>query len=199
MGDGMGFGQMMVTTRAEEWERIKAADQIRRDRAQYDHAKREADLKANATAATVRNLRQPVIDRLLFRESITQDQHRAAKEIHTIFLAVTRASLCRVGDMDRAGGGGSPGGFVPQIFTCGYQDRYRPWAAEIGGQTMVGGRTLLDMVLMMVVDNYGHKVISQAVGCDHRRALNLIRGALHLYCVKAGWIEERTPQAEAAC
>jgi hypothetical protein len=185
----MSFGQSQVAAKQSEWTRIQAADAQRRQRSAMIGEQRDIMVKNAATPQTLRKLDRPVIDRLLEQGAIDSDQHRAGVEINRIWIQITSALHIRGADYERVGGGGGTTGFLPNIFTCGYQERYLPWARETGGVVVTGGHTLLDVVIKMVVDNYGQRQIATMIGSDQRRVLRLLREALFRYGELAGWID----------
>lgn len=182
------FGQAAVAEKQSEFSRLKEADRIRRDQREALRQKVEEGLAANATAATLRNLERPVIDRLLAQGKLTADHHRAATQIERVYLEITRHLMAKGSRYDREIGGGSSTGFIPNIFTCGYQDRFKPWADEEARCTFAGTNRF-DLVLKMVVDNYGPTQLEQMCGSDRRTVLNAIRVSLQRFAEIAGWVQ----------
>ncbi len=82
----------------DEWSRIKEAQRVARERRQAERQQRDAQVRVNATSQTLRKLERPVVDRLLARGQIGDEQHRAAEEIARVWIAITAALFPRISD-----------------------------------------------------------------------------------------------------
>ena len=80
---------MNRTEQLSEWSRIKEAQRIARERRDVLNRQRADQVRVNATPQTLRKLERPVIDRLLQRGQLGDEQHRAAEEIARVWIAIT--------------------------------------------------------------------------------------------------------------
>lgn len=175
--------------RADEWSRLKEAQRVARDRREVDRRQREDQMRVNATPQTLRKLERPVIDRLLQRGQIGDEQHRAGVEIAHVWIAITACLFPRVSDPGRPrGSGGSRADWSPSLVAA-YTERYGVWRDEAGAISVGHRRTLADLVFMLAVDNYGPRQIERMWGVNHARVLDLVRNSLWRYAELAGWID----------
>lgn len=182
--------------RLDEWSQVKEAQRVARERRQHQRKQRDAQMRVNATPETVRKLNKPVIDRLLARGQIGDEQHRAAEEIARVWIAITSYLFPRVSDPSQSRSRGTTNEWPPSLVTA-YRERYGVWRDEAGAVQIGHRRTLADLVFMLAVDNYGPRQIGSMWGMDQRRVLDLIRNSLWRYAELAGWIDpKRIPLVE---
>ena len=139
-----------------------------------DRAEQTREIEANARAQARRMLIRPVIDRLHEQGKLEDIQVTAAREIERVHLMLTSFGRLRRASFLSEPGAAGARVHVPDIFRADYQDRYRPWATEVGLQPFTHRLSVFGMTLMVVVDN---------------RVLEVLRSALYRYGEIAGWIE----------
>ena len=187
---------MNRTEQLSEWSRIKEAQRIARERRDVLNRQRADQVRVNATPQTLRKLERPVIDRLLHRGQLGDEQHRAAGEIARVWVAITSYLFPRTSDPSRSRSRGSATDWPPALVIA-YKERYSVWRDEAGAVQLGHRRTLADLVFMLAVDNYGPRQIERMWGMDHRRVLHLVRNSLWRYAELAGWIDPaRLPPIE---
>jgi hypothetical protein len=179
---------MNRTEQLSEWSRIKEAQRIARERRDVLNRQRADQVRVNATPQTLRKLERPVIDRLLQRGQLGDEQHRAAEEIARVWIAITSYLFPRVSDPSRSRSRGSASDWPPALVIA-YKERYSAWRDEAAAVQIGHRRSLADLVFMLVVDNYGPRQIERMWGMDHRRVLHLVRNSLWRYAELAGWID----------
>jgi hypothetical protein len=171
-----------------EWSRIKEAQRVARERREAQRKRRDAQMRVNATPQTVRKLERPVVDRLLARGQIGDEQHRAAEEIARVWIAITSYLFPRVSDPSQSGGRSADRDWPPSLVTA-YRERYGVWRDEAAAVQLGHRRTLADLVFMVAVDNYGPRQIERLWGMNHARVLHLVRISLWRYAELAGWTD----------
>jgi hypothetical protein len=171
-----------------EWSRFKEVQRVSRERRAVLRQQRMDQLRVNATPETLRKLQRPVIDRLLGRGQIGEEQHRAAKEIEHVWVAITAALFPRISDPSGKGRLGTSQDWSAALQTA-YGDRYQPWRDEAASVEIGHRRSLADLVFMLAVDNYGPRQIALMWHMDQRRVLHLIRTSLWRYAELAGWTD----------
>lgn len=153
-------------------------------------------MRVNATPETLRKLDRPVIDRLLARGQVGDEQHRAAEEIARVWVALTAALFPRVSKPSGNNARGSTEDWSASLIAA--YDRYKAWREESATVQIGHRRTLADLVFMLAVDNYSPRQIERLWGTDHRRVLHLVRNSLWRYAELAGWIDTtQMPVTEA--
>lgn len=169
----------------DEWSRIKEAQRVARERRETQNRQRAAQVRVNATPQTLRKLERPVIDRLLARGQIGDEQHRAAEEIARVWIAITAALFPRISDPSGNSVRGTSESWSASLTTA--YKRYRTWCEEAAAVSVGHRRTLADLVFMLAVDNYGPRQIERMWGINHARVLHLIRNSLWRYAELADW------------
>jgi hypothetical protein len=175
---------------SSEWQRIKDANAVRKERALAERATAQIELEENATPETLRQRQVRVVDELLDRGKLTDEQRRAAIEISTVWEAITCGLRMKVQN------------YQPQIKGSGFEDwrastinayhnHYIEWRDEAGATPVrgQGSTTVADLVFKMAVDNYGVRQIADSYKMDQRTVLDLIRISLAKYAEIGGWVD----------
>lgn len=77
--------------------------------------------------------------------------------------------------------------------------RFAPWSEWAGAFAVKPERSLKDLTVRVAVDGLGIRQVADDLRMDGRRALALLRRALHRYCLSTGWqAGEHPPDVEAA-
>ena len=170
-----------------EWERIREADRVRREQSAAQRQAARDELEINATLQTLRHRQACVVDELFNRGNLTAEQHRAGQEIATVWLAITSGLFARVQKYEREPAGVSHADWRASTISA-YQGRYIPWRDEAGA-VAVKGRTLAELVFLVVVDNYGCQQIAQSWHMHRDRVKQLTRSSLQRYAEIGGWVD----------
>ena len=171
----------------DEWSQIKEAQRVASERRNLQRRQRAAQVRVNATPQTLRKLERPVIDRLLERGQMGDEQHRAGVEIAHVWVSITAALFPRVSDPSGSSGRGASADWSASLVAA--YGRYKPWRAEAATVAVGHRRTLADLVFLLAVDNYGPRQIALMWGMDQRRVLHLVRTSLWRYAEMAGWTD----------
>lgn len=163
------------------------------------------------TPETRAKLRRDVIERL-FKEGRLEEEHvRAAREIRRVWEGIGRSLFPsgatfgspRQPHLRRAAR--EPMQRMSDVEEIIWRRRYRPWADEmslpIATSTVRVSR--LQLVLDVVVDNYGLRQVEAWYRMRHGMGFEYLRSALRRYCELAGWagdvsVEARPLHAEGA-
>jgi hypothetical protein len=147
------------------------------------------------TPETVAKLRQDTIERFREEGRVTCEQARAATEIRRIWEAFGRGLFPRTGEFDRTrrpfgGAFVDPVRYMTETEERAWRLRYRPWAHEASLEIVAGVARVsrLQLVLDVVVDNYGVRQVEGWYRLAHGHALEHVRAALQRYCEIAGWV-----------
>ena len=146
------------------------------------------EMVLNATPETLRHRRENVIDELMSREVLTAEQHRAGREIASIWVGLAKGLSARVQKYDREIRGIDNHDWRPGQIRA-YHERYSPWLAD-AGKIAVKTSTLASMVVLVVVDNFGCTQIAESWSMNPRTVKRLVREGLHMYAEIGGWVDE---------
>ena len=174
-----------------EWELIRQANAVRRDREAADREAAQNELRVNATPETLRQRQVCVVDELLARGSLGAEQRRAALEINEVWVSITAGLFAKVQRYDgRQTKGGSCEDWRASTITA-YKDRYIPWREEAGATPVrgQGAMTVADLVFKVAVDNYGVRQVGDSLRMDQRTVLTLVRNSLYRYAEIGGWVD----------
>jgi hypothetical protein len=183
---------------AGEWDRIREAGRIAADRRARAAAEAERGRQINATPQTLarRQLRRDAVAVLRAGGYLRANQVRAAEEILRVYVAITRHLFARVARYGEWTDCEPPADWAPSLVTA-YRDRYVPWR-EAAGREKIGGTTLGDLALLIVVDNCGIWQAGARAGVHGETARAALQRALYSYCRVAGWLDRDQLAAEAA-
>jgi hypothetical protein len=166
----------------------------RSSRAQGRDADRPIEGAVGPTPQTVAKLRRDIVERLRQEGRLSEEQARAAAEVRRVWEAFGRGLFPRARELDqpRKPHGGM---FVDPVerLTDGeeriWRLRYRPWAREMSVEIVanVVRVSRLQLVLDVVVDNFGVRQVEGWYRLRHGHALEHVRSALERYCEIAGW------------
>ena len=175
---------------SSEWERIRAANAVRKAREANERAQAAVELAVNATPETLRHRQVRVVDELLERGKLTEEQRRAALEIAAVWEAITCGLRVKVQNYQREVRGSGFEDWRPALITA-FHERYVPWRDEAGAQAVrgQGSLTVADLVFKLAVDNYGVRQAADSYKMDQRTVLNIVRESLYRYAEIGGWIE----------
>lgn len=175
---------------SSEWDRIKAANAVRKERENAVRTAAQIELRQNATPETLRQRQVCVVDELLARGGLGEEQRKAAMEISAVWEAITCGLRMKVQNYQPHIKGSGYEDWRPSLLTA-YQTRYIPWRDEAGAQAVrgQGSLTVADLVFKMAVDNYGGRQIADSYRMDRRTVLNLIRNSLMRYAEIGGWVD----------
>jgi hypothetical protein len=163
------------------------AERVRREQEQLARDMAELELRQNATPQTMRNRRISVTDELFNRDKLTLDQLRAAREIHDILSSISRGLSTRTSSFEPRIRGGYTEGWQPGLSRA-YQERYIPWRDEAGKTRLRSKASVADLVLDVVLSNFGLTQAGKMWGMDPRRVLSIMRTSLYRYGEIAGWV-----------
>ena len=147
------------------------------------------------TPETLIKLRRDVIGRLETKGKLRSEHVRAAKEIRRIWEAFGRGLFPGISDVPRQKHCRSVAVDVldrlNDIEEIIWRTRYRPWAKETSVDIVAGAVRVsrLQLVLDIVVDNYGLRQVEGWYRLRHGLALGHLRDSLNRYAVLAGWVE----------
>lgn len=157
------------------------------------------------TPQTVAKLRRDVVERLREEGRLSEEQARAAAEIRRVWEAFGRGLFPRTRDLDRPR---QPHGgmFVDPVESLTdteeriWRLRYRPWAREMSVEIVAGivRVSRLQIVLDVVVDNFGVRQVEGWYRLRHGHALEHVRSTLERYCEIAGWSAPKREASDAA-
>lgn len=149
--------------------------------------------RISATPETRRKLRYDVIGRLERERRLRAEHVWAAKEIRVIWEAMGRSifrgpSLTPQQPHMHASSSG-PLDRLSHNEELIWRTKYRPWSREMA-MTVLGGERIsrLQLVLDIVVDNYGLREVETHYRMKHGAARGQLRDALQSYAEHAGWI-----------
>jgi hypothetical protein len=135
-----------------------------------------------------------IVVRLRDDGRLTPEEFEAALEIRRIWEALGRSLFPSTGGLDRLRQPQQATSFDPILrMTAGeeriWRLRYRPWASEMSVEIVAGMVRVsrLQIVLDLVIDNYGFRQVEGWYRLRHGHALGHMRAALHRYCEIAGW------------
>jgi hypothetical protein len=159
-----------------------------------ERARHEAELKANATAETLRNLTADPLVRLHKLGRLRDEHLRAGWEIRSVWVAITERLWPRVSRLLRSPAGSEESDWPPGIKRA-YTERYAPWRDETRFYLVKGNHTRADLVFFVAVDGMGVLQTAKRCGLHDRVVHSELQIGLHRYCEIAGWIDESpTPQ-----
>ena len=149
------------------------------------------------TAETVAKLRRDVIQRLFGEGRLRPEHARASQEIRRVWEAFGRGLFPAAHRQDRIPQPHRRAMFIDPIERLtpaeeiAWRTHYRPWAREMSVQVVAGTVRVsrLQLVLDVVVDNYGIRQVEGWYRMRHGMAFEHIRAALHRYCEIAGWVD----------
>lgn len=127
------------------------------------------------------------IDRLLQMDSVTIEHAVAAREIASIYTALTKRVACRCQTFQRAphGAGATNGLALPDRLAWRYEARYLPWTRWMrdpdARHAPAMDRPHLALVLAVVVHEVGLVKVSTVFGLGTRRVTRLLRSGLDRY------------------
>lgn len=176
---------------SSEWERIRQANAVHKDRQKVMREAAAEELKINATPETIRQRQIVVVDELLSRGKLMAEQRRAAIEINMVWISITAGLFAKVQKYEQRVAGGCHEDWKASTVTA-YHDRYIPWRNEAGSQTVrgQGSTTVADLVFLVAVDNYGVRQVADNLRMDQRTVLDIVRNSLHRYAELACWVDE---------
>jgi hypothetical protein len=175
---------------SSEWERIKLANAVRREREIAERQAAAKELQLNATQETLRQRQVRVVDELLERGKLTDEQRRAAIEICKVWEAITCGLRTKVQNYQPTIKGSGFEDWRASTLNA-YHDRYIPWRNEAGAMPVhgLGNLTVADLVFKMAVDNYGVRQVADSYRMDQRTVLNMVRNSLFRYAEIGGWVD----------
>jgi hypothetical protein len=148
------------------------------------------------TAQTVAKLRRDVVERLRQEGRLSEEQARAALEIRRVWEAFGRGLFPRTRDLDRPrrphrGIFDDPVERLTDSEERAWRLRYRPWAREMSVEIVAGVVRVsrLQLVLDIVVDNFGIRQVEGWYRLRHGQAYDYVRSALARYGEIAGWVD----------
>lgn len=146
------------------------------------------------TPETVAKLRVDIVVRLRDDGRLTPEECEAALEIRRIWEVLGRALFPSSGGLDRMRQPQQATTFDPILRMTAEEERawrlrYRPWASEMSVEIVAGMIRVsrLQLVLDVVIDNYGFRQVEGWYRLRHGHALVHVRAALKRYCEIAGW------------
>jgi glutamate mutase epsilon subunit len=174
-----------------EWERIRSVNAVRRQRKIADREAMAKELAENATPETLNQRKIRVVDELLERGKLTDEQRRAAIEINAVWLKITIGLFARVQRYERQARGVGQEDWASSMINA-YHDRYIPWRDEAGAVAVKGqgNMTVADLVFCLAIDNYGVRQLADSRGMDQRTVLDYVRNSLQRYAEIGGWVDE---------
>jgi hypothetical protein len=131
-----------------------------------------------------------VVDELLERGKLTDEQRRAAIEICKVWEAITCGLRTKVQNYQPTIKGSGFEDWRASTLNA-YHDRYIPWRNEAGAMPVrgQGSLTVADLVFKLAVDNYGITQVSESLRMNHRTVLDLVRNSLMRYAEIGGWVD----------
>jgi hypothetical protein len=169
--------------------RFEEAERVRREREQFERDRAAIQLRANATPETLRHKQAAVVDTLWFAGKLTNEQHRAAREIDGVFHALTSALGCKLMSWEKRipGSASADDRLVRMI---GMYRRYSEWRSDAGTVKQLRATACVaDIVFDVIVSNLGINQAGQLWGMDQRRVLAVVREALYRYAEISGWLD----------
>ncbi len=135
---------------------------------------------ADAAGARPRRLRRDVITDLVLDGVLPPVHRAAAREIETIFAAITAGANGRTAcyEPERAAAAAPD---LPPSLRDGYLMRYTPWRAWAGSQGIAGSATLADLTLHVIIDNLGMRQVEQRYRLRNGSAARLLALSLDRY------------------
>jgi hypothetical protein len=173
-----------------EWERIRQANEVRRDRMAKERDAAMLEMAANATPETIRHRQVRVVDELTARGSMPAESRRAALEINEVWMLITGGLFAKVQRYDRAIRGVCHDNWPPGCIAA-YHERYIPWRDYFGALAVhgQGSLTVADLVFFVAVDNLGVQQIAESRRMCRKSVLNLVRTSLYWYAENGGWLD----------
>ena len=147
------------------------------------------------TPQTAAKLRRDIVRRLAADGGLSPEQVRAAEEVRRVWEAVGRGLFARAQSLAPVAGRRRSALFADPIDRLSHAEerawrlRYRPWAREMAVTVAAGTirTSRLQLVLDVVVDNYGLREVESWYRMRHGAALAHVRAALQRYAELAGW------------
>lgn len=152
--------------------------------------------EAPPTPETVAKLKTDSVRKLVGR-GITEPQWEAAQEIRHIREALGRGlfpcrTLGKEMDMVRSSDGfRDPLDRLTRSEERMYYDHYRPWIkeAEQAARFGKGQITFLNVIEVVVIDNYAVRAADKMLGIRNGSAQDILRQSLQRYAEIAGWVQ----------
>ena len=151
------------------------------------------------TPETVAKLRRDVVERLHNEGRLQAEHFRAANEIRRVWEAVGRGIFPGAHKWDHAGQPHQKGMFrdpidrMTEAEEIMWRRRYRPWAREMSLEIAAGVVRVsrLQVVLDIVVDNYGLRQVEAWYRMRHGVAYEHVLASLNRYAELSGWLGEK--------
>jgi len=128
------------------------------------------------------------------RGSLRPQQVRAGQEICRVYLAISAGVTGRqVASYSEASAKGPALEDWPVGLRTAYRDRYAPWTAWAGAQSVRRKcrHTLHDLALLVAADGWGHRQVAQEWRMDQRTIVDGLQRGLYWYARHAGWVEDQ--------
>jgi hypothetical protein len=140
----------------------------------------------------VRRSRADVIGRLFADGRLTEPQARAADDIRRLWEALSRGLAPAARRLDVSTKRNSEQHLSPLERMSGielviYRRRYRPWAMAAARHRLGGNGTWLGLTIDAVIENARLRSLERKYGLRNGSAGDVLRDALELYAVGAGW------------
>lgn len=132
-------------------------------------------------------LRSDVVEKLVDAGRLHAGHAQAASEIEEVHYGWTRSTVKvasfepRIASSPQSGTDGDQISRLTRREARLWSSFYAPWSREIGGM-MYAGYTHLELVLIMLIDNYGPRQIEEMLRLRHGSAFPMLRHALTRYC-----------------
>jgi hypothetical protein len=130
---------------------------------------------------------------LLNRGSLRAQQVRAGQEICRVYLAISAGVTGRqVASYSDVSARGPALEDWPVGLRTAYRDRYGPWTAWAGAQSVRRKcrHTLHDLALLVAADGWGHRQVAQEWRMDQRTIVDGLQRGLYWYARHAGWVDD---------